>query len=95
MTALTARVREFAAILTEHRGQDLDAWIAKTRIDALPGFDSYLNGLDKDRQAAVAGLSLPYSNGPIEGCNTKLKLIKRKMYGRAGFPLLRQMILLN
>jgi transposase len=48
------------------------------------------------RQAAVvAGLSMPYSNGPIEGANTEVKLLKRQMYGRAGFPLLRQRILLS
>jgi transposase len=40
-------------------------------------------------------LTLPHSNGPIEGANTKVKLIKRRMCGRAGFPLLRKMILLN
>ena len=38
---------------------------------------------------------LTYSNGPTEGMNTKIKLLKRQMYGRAGFPLLRQRILLN
>ncbi|MEU2258478.1 transposase [Nocardia xishanensis] len=53
-----------------------------------------LRGLDQDHDAAIAGLTLPYSNGPIEGVNTKTKLIKRQMYGRAGFPLLRHRILL-
>jgi transposase len=42
----------------------------------------------------VAGLTLSYSNGPMEGANTKVKFLKRQMYGRAGFPLLRQRILL-
>jgi hypothetical protein len=43
----------------------------------------------------VAGLTMPYSNGPIEGANTKVTLLKRQMYGRAGFDLLRQRILLS
>jgi transposase len=43
----------------------------------------------------TAGLSLPYSNGPAEGVNTKIKLLKRQMYGRASFALLRRRILLN
>jgi transposase len=47
-----------------------------------------------DLPAVVAGLTLPYSNGPMEGANTKAKLLKRQMYGRAGFALLRQRILL-
>jgi hypothetical protein len=54
VTTLATRVREFAAILTGHRGQDLPGWIATTRADALPGFESYLNGLDKDHDAAIA-----------------------------------------
>ncbi|SDJ03620.1 Transposase [Actinokineospora alba] len=95
MTTLTTRIREFAAILTGRRGQDLPDWIATTRADALPGFDSYLNGLDKDRDAAVAGLTVPYSNGPTEGVNTKIKLLKRQAYGKAGFSLLRKRILLT
>jgi transposase len=95
MTTLAARVREFAAILTQRRGADLTAWIAQTRLDALPGFDSYLNGLDKDLDATIAGLSLPYSNGPTEGVNTKVKLLKRQTYGKASFALLRKRILLT
>jgi transposase len=95
MTLLAERVREFAVILTERRGQDLPDWINRTRAHKLPGFDQYLNGLAKDLQASIAGLTLPYSNGPTEGANTKVKLIKRQMYGRAGFRLLRHRILLN
>jgi hypothetical protein len=95
MTVLASAVREFAVILTERRGEDLLDWINRTRAYKLPGFDQYLNGLEKDRDASIAGLSPPYSNGPIEGANTKVKLIKRQMYGRAGFALLRHRILLN
>ncbi|MET7391656.1 transposase, partial [Streptomyces sp. NPDC005529] len=45
--------------------------------------------------AVVNGLTLPFHNGGTEGVNTKTKLIKRQMYGRAGFHLLRHRILLN
>ncbi|WP_410007854.1 ISL3 family transposase [Planotetraspora sp. A-T 1434] len=95
MTALTTRVREFAAILTQRRGKDLDAWITAVQADDLPALHSFVHGLRKDLPAVVAGLTLPYSNGPMEGTNTKVKLIKRQMYGRAGFALLRQRILLS
>lgn len=95
LTALTQRVREFAAILTGRHGHELPTWIKRVRIDDLPTLHSYTNGLEKDIDAVIAGLTLPYSNGPMEGVNTKTKLIKRTMYGRAGFPLLRQMILLS
>ncbi|MGW5647712.1 ISL3 family transposase [Saccharopolyspora sp. NPDC003752] len=78
MTTLATRVREFAAILTGRRGQDLAAWITTTRSDALPGFDAYLNGLEKDWDATTSGLTLPYSNGPTEGINNKIKMLKRQ-----------------
>jgi len=51
--------------------------------------------LREDLPVVIAGLSLPYSNGPAEGVNTKVKLLKRQMYGRAGFALLRSRILLS
>ncbi|MEV0052483.1 transposase [Saccharopolyspora shandongensis] len=95
MTTLATRVREFAAILTGRRGQDLATWTTTTRDDALPGFDSYLNGLEKDWDATTAGLTLPYSNGPTEGINNKIKMLKRQTYGKASFSLLRKRILLD
>ncbi|MGO4617553.1 transposase [Nocardia sp. 2YAB30] len=61
----------------------------------LPELEPFLRGLDQDHDAAVAGLTLPYSNGPCEGVNTKTKLLERQMYGRAGFRLLRHRILLG
>jgi hypothetical protein len=57
------------------------AWSAR----ALPSLQTFVRGLRKDLTAVVAGLTMPYSNGPIEGANTKVKLLKRQMYGRAGF----------
>ncbi len=95
LTALAARIRAFAALLTGHHGEDLDAWITTVRDDDLPAVHAFAHGLDTDHDAVVAGLTLPYSNGPTEGVITTVKLIKRQMYGRAGFPLLRQRILLS
>ena len=56
---------------------------------------AFIRGLCEDLPVVIAGLSLPYSNGPAEGVNTKVKLLKRQMYGRAGFALLRSRILLS
>jgi transposase len=44
---------------------------------------------------AIAAVTLPFHNGRTEGMNTKMKMIKRQMYGRAGFALLRHRILLG
>ena len=61
----------------------------------LPALHAFIRGLREDLPVVIAGLSLPYSNGPAEGVNTKVKLLKRQMYGRAGFALLRSRILLS
>jgi transposase len=52
----------------------------------------FARGLQDDLRAITAGLTLAWSNGPVEGQVTRLKLLKRQGYGRAGFPLLRQRI---
>jgi hypothetical protein len=95
LTVLAEHVRAFADLLTTRRGTELEAWMTAVEASDLPALHAFVRGLRKDLDAVVAGLSLPYSNGPIEGANTKFKLLKRQMYGRAGFALLRQRILLS
>ncbi|MEW2632547.1 transposase [Streptomyces sp. NPDC048389] len=56
---------------------------------------AFARSLERDREAVDAALTLPYSNGPTEGVNTKTKRIARLMHGRAGFTLLRHRILLG
>jgi transposase len=73
----------------------LDTWIAMVRPADLPHLYSFCTGLDQDRAAVEAGLTLPSHNGGTEGVNNKTKMIKRQMYGRAGFRLLRHRILLG
>lgn len=92
---LADRIHEFADLLTGRRGNDLDTWMTSIDADDLPALHGFVHGLRMDLPAVVAGLTLPYSNGPIEGANTKVKFLKRQMYGRAGFDLLRQRILLT
>lgn len=53
----------------------------------------FVAGVERDKKAVKAGLTLPQSNGLVEGKVNKLKLIKRMGYGRAAFPLLRQRVL--
>ena len=97
MTALAGLVRSFAALLAPDLGNDakLRQWITDARAADLPHVHSFTRGLDLDIQAATAGLTLPHHNGRTEGVNTKTKMIKRQMYGRAGFTLLRHRILLG
>jgi hypothetical protein len=97
MTALAGLVRSFAALLAPDLGNDakLRQWITDARAAGLPHVHSFTRGLDLDIQAATAALTLPHHNGRTEGVNTKTKMIKRQMYGRAGFTLLRHRILLG
>ena len=67
------------------RTPDLDGWIG----DAAPSLvASFASGIKKDHQAVAAAITLPWSNGQTEGQITKLKLVKRQMYGRAKLDLL-------
>jgi Transposase len=75
----------------EDNAERLAEWIAAV----LPHLHAFTRGLDFDKQAVHAALTLPYHNGGTEGVNTKTKRIMRQMHGRAGFALLRHRILLG
>ncbi|GHO87018.1 hypothetical protein KSZ_50240 [Dictyobacter formicarum] len=77
----------------KREGQRLDAWLARVAESGLPELQSFAAGVEKDKDAVKAGLTWPINNGMVEGHVTKLKLIKRQMYGKAGFALLRQRVL--
>ncbi|MDV9193852.1 ISL3 family transposase [Streptomyces sp. Wh19] len=96
MTALADLIRGFAALLKPGEGNDvkLTEWVTAARAVDLPYLRSFTNGLEIDRLAVDAGLTLPYHNGRTEGVNTRTKRIMRQMHGRAGFDLLRHRILL-
>ncbi|MEN1891233.1 ISL3 family transposase [Streptomyces mirabilis] len=96
MTALADLVGGFATLLKPAEGNDvkLTEWITAARAVDLPHLRSLTNGLEIDRPAVNAGLTLPYHNGRTEGVNTRTKRIMRQMHGRAGFDLLRHRILL-
>ncbi|MBZ9640587.1 ISL3 family transposase [Streptomyces sp. PSKA30] len=96
MTELASLVRRFASLLKPTAGNDhrLTEWIATARSAALPHLHGFANGLELDRPAVNAGITLLYHNGRTEGANTRTKRIMRQMHGRAGFDLLRHRILL-
>ena len=95
LDALRGHVEEFAKMLTGRHGERLDAWIAAVRADDLPHLHAFANGLERDHAAVLAGLTLPYSSGAVEGKVCKIKFLKRLMFGRANYDLLRKMALLN
>ncbi len=86
-------VEEFLHMVRERTGERLDEWLKKVDASHLQAFQTFVTGVQKDKEAALAGLTLPWSNGPLEGNINRLKLIKRSMYGRAEFDLLKLRVL--
>ena len=94
LDALAGHVTEFAKILTGLHGDRLDSWIAAVEADDQPDLHSFTTGLKQDHTAVVNGLTLPHSSGAVEGNVNRIKMIKRQMYGRASFDLLRKRVIL-
>ncbi len=86
-------VQQFAQMLRTRTGEHLNAWLDQVASSKLPELQSFASGIEKDKDAVRAGLTWWINNGMVEGHVTKLKLIKRQGYGRAGFPLLRKRVL--
>ncbi len=74
--------------MSKRRGDRLDGWIKDVEADDLPDLHSFVTGLRQDYEAAVSGLTLPYSSGAVEGHNNRTKMLKRQMFGRAKLPAL-------
>ena len=87
-------VSDFAGMLRHRQGQHLDTWIAQGQASGVPHLAGFAAGLLKDYDAVRNGLTLPWSSGAVEGNVCKLKAIKRQMYGRANFDLLRRRVIL-
>ncbi len=85
-------VQQFTQMLRTRTGEHLDAWLEKVRASQIRELQGFVAGVERDKRAVKAGLTLPQSNGMVEGKVNKLKLLKRMGYGRAGFPLLRQRV---
>jgi transposase len=86
-------VEQFLRMVRERTGEHLAAWLAEVGASGLKAFDSFMTGVHQDQDAVLAGLTLPWSTGPVEGQVNRLKLIKRSMYGRAEIDLLRRRVL--
>lgn len=86
-------VQEFAHMLRQHQSSHFDDWLARAKASGIAELQGFAAGLRRDHAAVFAALSLPFSNGQVEGQVNRLKMIKRTMYGRAKFDLLRQRVL--
>ena len=85
--------QQFITMVRTHQGADFDEWLRACRSSGVPDLQTFAEGLAREYDAVKAALRLPYSNGPVEGHINRLKFIKRSMYGRGSFHLLRQRVL--
>jgi len=86
-------MKEFTTMLREREGEHLDEWLARVEAEGVSELQSFAQGLKKDYDAVKAGLTLKWSNGQAEGQVNRLKFLKRQMYGRGSFQLLRKRVL--
>ncbi|MGH3736646.1 MAG: ISL3 family transposase [Micromonosporaceae bacterium] len=94
LDATYRHTRQFAKIMKNLQGQQLPEWLDTVDNEGSPALRSFANGLRTDIDAVTAGLTLPHSSGAVEGIVNKIKYIKRQMFGRANFDLLRKRVLL-
>lgn len=85
--------QEFIQMVRTRTAVHFDDWLIRIEASKIPELQSFAAGLRRDLAAVRAALSLPDSNGQVEGQINRLKFIKRSMYGRAKFDLLRQRVL--
>jgi transposase len=86
-------VQEFLQMVRKLEGERLDAWLTAVAASRIEDLQRFATGLERDKAAVFMGLTHSHNNGQTEGQVTRIKLIKRMMYGRAGFALLRQRVL--
>jgi len=91
--AVHALLQAFLQMVRERKHQALRSWMKKAISSGIPELKSFVAGIERDYDAVHAALRLPWSQGTTEGKVNKFKTLKRVMYGRAGFALLRQRLL--
>ena len=91
--ALYGLAQSYVKLVRERDVEAFDPWLEQCMTCGIPDLETFGQGVQKDYSAIRAALTLPYSNGPVEGQINRLKFVKRSMYGRGSFPLLRQRVL--
>jgi len=87
--------KRFVQMLREHRGEALEPWLDEVAASRLPALKRFARKLRQDLEAIHNALRMSWSQGQVEGQVNRLKLLKRQMYGRANFDLLRKRVLIQ
>jgi transposase len=86
--------QDVAALVRRRHPDRFDNWLMRAAASTGAPLRRFATGLRADYEAVKAGVTLPWSNGPVEGPINRLKLFKRSMYGRAKIDLLSRRFLL-
>lgn len=86
--------RQFVRAVREKCVQDVETWLVQAKESESREVQVFAASLERDKEALLAAVRLPWSNGPVEGVVNKIKLVKRQMFGRASFTTLRRRVLL-
>jgi transposase len=83
----------FANLIRKRSTETLGEWLIRSEASSDPDLRRFAEGIRRDEACVQAAMTERWSNGPVEGHVNRLKTIKRQMYGRAGFVLLRARVL--
>ena len=86
--------QDFATLVRQRQPAQLDPWLQRATTSAQEALRRFATGLRDDYVAVKAGVTLPWSNGPVEGHINRLKMLKRQMFGRARLDLLHRRFVL-
>jgi transposase len=75
--------QDFTTLVRQRQPERLDAWLPRATTSTLEALQRFATGRYEDSQAVKAGVTLPWSSGPVEGHINRLKMLKRQMFGRA------------
>ena len=80
--------QEFTQLVRQRQPESLDPWLQRASTSTVEAIQRFATGLYEDYAAVKAGVTLPWSTGPVEGHINRLKMLKRQMFGRARLDLL-------
>ncbi len=93
IAALHDLARSYTRMVRDKQPDKLDGWLNACHASEITALTTFGEGLRRDYTAVRAALKEPWSSGQAEGQINRLKMLKRQMYGRAGFDLLRKRVL--
>jgi len=93
LSSLAALGQDFVRLIRERQSEALLPWLERANGCPYEELHRFAQGLQREFPAVLAALTEPWSTGQVEGQITRLKLLKRQMYGRANIDLLRLRVL--